>query len=105
MQNSTPDPTPAALTRLRAYVVCASERLMAVTRHPARAADSAKPPHPQPISSRCAPALGASWRRMRSYLASWASTSDRDRPPSNNADEYLLVGPRHSHYRYLQRYS
>ena len=60
---------------------------MPVTRMPRRAATSAKPPQPQPISRMLSPCRAPSWVRMRSYLAACAASSGLLSPPSNSAEE------------------
>ena len=56
---------------------CAFEIVIVVTRQPSsRAANSAKPPQPVPISRTCIPATSPARSAMTRYLFRWASASD-----------------------------
>ena len=75
-------PSPARCRRSRANSSCLPEIVTPVTRMPRRAAVSAKPPQPQPISRMLSPCLAPIWSRMRSYLAVCAASSGLRRAPS-----------------------
>ena len=87
---------PAARARSRA---ARCEMVTPVTRMPRRAAVSAKPPQPQPISRMLSPCLAPIWARMRSYLAVCAASSDlsrlrRRRAPRSSSSSDRATGRR-----------